>query len=125
MSEIDFRRLSLADYVQLFQLGAVAQSRRELLISLSAELDILVSGRTYDYRERIKEIARGAGGAAFWDGQKWVIRTRRLPDVLAKVLSGLMMLPEAKLALNPDFGKRQLPEVEIPPLVGYTLFPFQ
>jgi SWI/SNF-related matrix-associated actin-dependent regulator 1 of chromatin subfamily A len=125
MSEIDFGKLSLADYAQLFQLGAVAEGRRELLISLSSELDVLVSGRTYDHRERIKEIARSAGGVAFWDGQKWVIRTRRLPDVLAKVLSGLMTLPEAKLALNPDFGKRQIPEVEIPPLGGYTLFPFQ
>jgi SWI/SNF-related matrix-associated actin-dependent regulator 1 of chromatin subfamily A len=125
MSEIDFGKLSLADYVQLFQLGALAESRRELLISLSPEFDVLVSGRTYDYRERIKEIAREGGGVAFWDGQKWVIRTRRLPDVLAKVLSGLMMLPEAKLALNPDFRKRHLPEVEIPPLGGYTLFPFQ
>jgi SWI/SNF-related matrix-associated actin-dependent regulator 1 of chromatin subfamily A len=103
----------------------VAASRGELLISLSAELDVLVSGRTYEYRERIKEIAREAGAAAFWDGQKWVIRTRRYPNVLVKVLSALTKLPEAKLALNPDFEKRHLPKVEIPPLGGYTLFPFQ
>jgi SWI/SNF-related matrix-associated actin-dependent regulator 1 of chromatin subfamily A len=125
MSELDFGKLSLADYAQLFRLGAVAESRRELLISLSPELDVLVSGRTYEYREKIKGIAREAGAAAFWDGQKWVIRTCRHPNVLDKVLSGLTKLPEAKLALNPDFGKRHLPKVEIPPLGGYTLFPFQ
>ena len=125
MRELDFGKLSLADYAQLFRLGAVAMSRRELLISLSPELDVLVSGRTYEYREKIKGIAREAGAAAFWDGQKWVIRTLRHPNVLGKVLSGLTKLPEAKLALNPDFGKRHLPKVEIPPLGGYTLFPFQ
>ena len=125
MNGFDFEKLSLADYAQLFQVGAVAASRGELLISLSAELDVLVSGRTYEYRERIKEIAREAGAAAFWDGQKWVIRTRRYPNVLVKVLSALTKLPEAKLALNPDFEKRHLPKVEIPPLGGYTLFPFQ
>jgi SWI/SNF-related matrix-associated actin-dependent regulator 1 of chromatin subfamily A len=125
MSKIDFEKLSLADYARLFRLGAVAESRRELLISLNSDLDVLVSGRTYDHRERIKQIAREAGGAAFWDGQKWVIRTRRLPDVLTKVLAGLAKLPDARLALNPDFGKRQTPKVEIPPLGGYTLFPFQ
>lgn len=125
MSELDFGKLSLADYAQLFQVGAVAASRGELLISLSAELEVLVSGRTYEYRERIKGIAREAGTSAFWDGQKWVIRTRRHPNVLVKVLSALTKLPEAKLALNPDFEKRHLPKVEIPPLGGYTLFPFQ
>jgi SWI/SNF-related matrix-associated actin-dependent regulator 1 of chromatin subfamily A len=125
MSEIDFERLSLADYAQLFQVGAVAQSRRELLISLSADLDVLVSGRTYDHRERIKGIAREARVPAFWDGQKWVIRTRRLPSVLALVLDGLAKLPGARLALNPNWGKRQAPKIEIPPLGGYSLFPFQ
>jgi hypothetical protein len=65
MSEIDFERLSLADYAQLFQIGAVADSRRELLISLSADLDVLVSGRTYEYRERIKEIARESRDRCF------------------------------------------------------------
>ena len=125
MSEVDFGKLSLADYAQLFRLGAVAESRRELLISLSAELDVLVSGRTYEYRDRIKGLAREAGASAFWDGQKWVIRTRRLPGVLTKVLTGLIKLPDAKLAINPDFAKRQAPKVEIPPLGGYTLFPFQ
>jgi SWI/SNF-related matrix-associated actin-dependent regulator 1 of chromatin subfamily A len=125
MSEIDFERLSLADYAQLFQVGAVAQSRRELLISLSADLDVLVSGRTYDHRERIKGIAREARVPAFWDGQKWVIRTRRLPSVLALVLDGLAKLPGARLALNPNWGKRQAPKIEIPPLGGYALFPFQ
>ena len=125
MSELDFGKLSLADYAQLFQVGAVAASRGELLISLSAELEVLVSGRTYEYRERIKGIAREAGTSAFWDGQKWVIRTRRHPNVLGKVLSALTKLPGAKLALNPDFEKRHLPKVEIPPLGGYTLFPFQ
>jgi SWI/SNF-related matrix-associated actin-dependent regulator 1 of chromatin subfamily A len=125
MSELDFRRLSLADYAQLFQLGAVAEGRRELLISLSSDLDVLISGRTYEHRERIKQIAREAGGVAFWDGQKWVIRTRRLPDVLSRVLNDLGTLPNARLALNPDFGKGQAPKVEIPPLGRYTLFPFQ
>jgi SWI/SNF-related matrix-associated actin-dependent regulator 1 of chromatin subfamily A len=125
MSEMAFERLSLADYAQLFQMGAIAQSRRELLISLSSEFDILVSGRTYECRERIKEIARGAGATAFWDGQKWVIRTRRLPDVLASVLGELAKLPEAILALNPNWGKRQAHKIEIPPLGGYALFPFQ
>jgi SWI/SNF-related matrix-associated actin-dependent regulator 1 of chromatin subfamily A len=125
MSEIDFERLSLADYAQLFQIGAVADSRRELLISLSADLDVLVSGRTYDHRERIKGIAREARVPAFWDGQKWVIRTRRLPSVLALVLDGLAKLPGARLALNPNWGKRQAPKIEIPPLGGYALFPFQ
>jgi hypothetical protein len=128
MSEIDFERLSLADYAQLFQIGAVADSRRELLISLSADLDVLVSGRTYDHRERIKGIARGqARVPAFWDGQKWVIRTRRLPSVLALAyLMDLAKLPGARLALNPNWGKRQAPKIEIPPLGGYQLyFPFQ
>jgi SWI/SNF-related matrix-associated actin-dependent regulator of chromatin subfamily A-like protein 1 len=125
MSEIDFGRLSLADYAQLFQIGAVADSRRELLISLSADLDVLVSGRTYEYRERIKEIARESKTAAFWDGQKWVIRTRRLPNILASVLGGLAKLPDARLALKPEFGKRQAPKVEIPPLGSYQPFPFQ
>jgi SWI/SNF-related matrix-associated actin-dependent regulator 1 of chromatin subfamily A len=125
MSEIEFAKLSLADYAQLFQLGAVAQSRRELLISLSSDLDVLVSGRTYEHRERIKQIAREAGGIAFWDGQKWVIRTGRLIGVLARVLTDLAKLPDAKLALNPNFGKRQAPKIEIPSLGGYTLFPFQ
>jgi SWI/SNF-related matrix-associated actin-dependent regulator 1 of chromatin subfamily A len=125
MSEIDFERLSLADYAQLFQIGAVANSRRELLISLSADLDVLVSGRTYDHRERIKGIAREARVPAFWDGQKWVIRTRRLPSVLALVLDGLAKLPGARLALNPNWGKRQASKIEIPPLGGYALFPFQ
>jgi SWI/SNF-related matrix-associated actin-dependent regulator 1 of chromatin subfamily A len=125
MSEIAFERLSLADYAQLFQIGAVADSRRELLISLSADLDVLVSGRTYDHRERIKGIAREARVPAFWDGQKWVIRTRRLPSVLALVLDGLAKLPGARLALNPNWGKRQAPKIEIPPLGGYALFPFQ
>jgi SWI/SNF-related matrix-associated actin-dependent regulator 1 of chromatin subfamily A len=125
MSEIDFERLSLADYAQLFQIGAVADSRRELLISLSADLDVLVSGRTYDHRERIKGIAREARVPAFWDGQKWVIRTRRLPSVLALVLDGLAKLPGARLALNPNWGKRQASKIEIPPLGGYALFPFQ
>jgi SWI/SNF-related matrix-associated actin-dependent regulator 1 of chromatin subfamily A len=125
MNGFDFEKLSLADYAQLFRLGAVAESRGELLISLSAELDVLVSGRTYEYREKIKGIAREAGAAAFWDGQKWVIRTRRLPGVLTKVLAGLIKLPDAKLAINPDFANRQAPKVEIPPLGGYTLFPFQ
>jgi SNF2 family DNA or RNA helicase len=125
MSEMAFERLSLADYTQLFQMGAVAQSRRELLISLSSEFDVLVSGRTYECRERIKEIARGAGATAFWDGQKWVIRTRRLPNVLASVLGELAKLPDALLALNPNWGKRQAHKIEIPPLGGYALFPFQ
>jgi SWI/SNF-related matrix-associated actin-dependent regulator 1 of chromatin subfamily A len=125
MNELDFEKLSLADYAQLFRLGAVAKSRRELLISLSPELDVLVSGRTYEYREKIKEIARGAKTAAFWDGQKWVIRTGRIPSVLGSVLKGLAVLPDAKLALNPDWGKRQTPKIEIPPLAGYVLFPFQ
>jgi hypothetical protein len=112
MSEIerDFERLSLADYAQLFQIGAVADSRRELLISLSADLDVLVSGRTYDHRERIKGIAREARVPAFWDGQKWVIRTRRLPSVLALVLDGLAKLPGARLALNPNWGNGRLPK---------------
>jgi SWI/SNF-related matrix-associated actin-dependent regulator 1 of chromatin subfamily A len=125
MSDLDFTKLSLADYAQLFQVGAVAQSRRELLISLSADLDVLVSGRTYDHREKIKGIAREARVPAFWDGQKWVIRTRRLPSVLALVLDGLAKLPGARLALNPNWGKRQAPKIEIPPLGGYALFPFQ
>lgn len=125
MNGLDFEKLSLADYAQLFQLGAVAESRRELLISLSSELDVLVSGRTYEYRERIKEIARGAKTAAFWDGQKWVIRTRRIASVLGSVLKGLAVLPDAKLAINPDWGKRQAPKIEIPPLAGYALFAFQ
>ena len=125
MSELDFGKLSLADYAQLFQVGAVAQNRRELLISLSSEFDILVSGRTYEYRERIKEIARVAGVPAFWDGQKWVIRTRRLPVVLSYVLTALASLPHARLAINPNFGKQPPPKLEIPPLGGYTLFPFQ
>ena len=125
MNGLDFGKLSLSDYAQLFRLGAVAESRRDLLISLSPELDVLVSGRTYEYREKIKGIAREAGAAAFWDGQKWVIRTRRLPGVLTKVLAGLIKLPDAKLAINPDFANRQAPKVEIPPLGGYALFPFQ
>jgi SWI/SNF-related matrix-associated actin-dependent regulator 1 of chromatin subfamily A len=125
MNELDWEKLSLADYAQLFQLGAVAQSRRDLLISLSPELDVLVSGRTYEHRQKIKDVAREAGGVAFWDGQKWVIRTRRLPDVLSRVLGGLAKLPDAHLALNPDFEKRLAPKVEIPPLGRYTLFPFQ
>jgi SWI/SNF-related matrix-associated actin-dependent regulator 1 of chromatin subfamily A len=86
---------------------------------------VLVSGRTYDHRERIKGIAREARVPAFWDGQKWVIRTRRLPSVLALVLDGLAKLPGARLALNPNWGKRQAPKIEIPPLGGYSLFPFQ
>jgi len=125
MSGLDFGKLSLADYAQLFQLGAMAQGQRELLISLSLEFDVLVSGRTYECRERIKEIARRAGATAFWDGQKWVIRTRRQPEVLASILEGLAKLPNARLALKPDFGKSSGPKVEIPPLGGYTLFPFQ
>ncbi len=125
MSGLDFEKLSLADYAQLFQVGAVAQSRRELLISLSADLDILVSGCTYEYRERIKEIARSAGGMAIWDGQKWVIRTRKNPDVLTSVLRELANLPKARLALRPDWQKLQTPKSEFPPLGGYALFPFQ
>ena len=125
MSEIDFEKLSLADYTRFFQMGAVAQSRRELLISLSSEFDVIVSGRTYECRERIKEIARAAGATAFWDGQKWVIRTRRLPNVLSSVLGELARLPDALLALNPNWGNRQTPKIEIPPLGGYALFPFQ
>jgi len=125
MSVIDFGKLSLADYVQLFQLGAVTQSRGELLISLSPEFDILVSGRTYEYREKIKEIARGGGGVALWDGQKWVIRTQRNLGVLSCVLRGLTSLPDAKLALRSDWQKSGEPKAEVPSLGGYNLFPFQ
>ena len=88
-------------------------------------MDILVSGRTYEYREKIKEIARDVGVTAFWDGQKWIIRTHRLTEILSNVLDRLTKLPDTRLALNPDFGRRQTPKVEIPPLNGYTLFPFQ
>lgn len=125
MNWIDFEKLSLADYAQLFQVGAVAQSRKELLISLSPEFDVLISGRTYEYREKIKEIARSVGGRAVWDGQKWVIRTRKVPHTITQVLLGLAELPDAKLALRPDLGKRQVPTIDIPPLGGYALFPFQ
>jgi SWI/SNF-related matrix-associated actin-dependent regulator 1 of chromatin subfamily A len=125
MTGFDFEKLSLADYAQLFQVGAVAQSRRDLLVSLSADLDVLVSGRTYEYREKIKEIAREAGAVAFWDGQKWVVRTRQKPIVLSSVLGQLAKLPDARLALNPNFGNRPTHRVEIPLLGSYTLFPFQ
>jgi SWI/SNF-related matrix-associated actin-dependent regulator 1 of chromatin subfamily A len=125
MEGIDFEKLSLADYAQLFEIGAMAKSRWDLLVTLTPEFDVQISGCTYEYRDRIKAIARTIKTKAIWDGQKWIIRTWKNPHTITQVLLGLAELPNTKLALRSDLEQRPVPKIEIPPLGGYTLFPFQ